>query len=259
MKRILMAAALTLAAGEQLMAADLPPAPAPPPRAPATYVPTIAPVYNWTGIYIGGNIGYQWASQGTITDSFGVDYTVGRASNGSFLGGGQVGANYQINALVIGVEGDFEWAANHNNNGNGVTIPGTVPGFGGQVIQVTSNNRWLTTLTGRFGFAADRVLFYAKGGGAWVGNSNFTVTNATTNFSVATSSGSSNTGWTAGAGVEWAFAENWSTKLEYNYVGLSNTTYTVPATAPFGLANDVFSVGSRNIQTITAGINFIFH
>jgi outer membrane immunogenic protein len=255
MKRILMAAALALAAGSQVMAADLPPAPPPPPRAPAAYVPVVLPVYNWTGFYIGGNIGYQWASQGSISDSQnpGVDFNVGRASNGSFLGGGQIGANYQINAVVLGVEGDFEWAANHNNNGNGVVLPIT-----GQTIQVTSNNRWLTTLTGRFGFAADRVLFYIKGGGAWVGNSNFTVTNATTGFAVATSSGSTNTGWTAGAGVEWAFAENWTTKLEYNYVGLSSTTYTVPSTSIL-LPGDVFTTGSRNIQTITAGINFIFH
>ena len=255
MKRIIVTGMLSFVAAGYALAADLPPAPPPPPRAPSVYVPVAPPPFSWTGFYIGGNFGGQWASQGNITDSLdpGISFNAGRASNGSFLGGGQVGANYQFNAFVVGVEGDFEWAANHNNNGNGVVVPSI-----GQTIQVTSNNRWLTTLTGRFGFAADRLLFYGKAGGAWVGNSNFTVTNATTGFAIATSNGSSNTGWTAGAGVEWAFAENWSTKLEYDYVGLSNNSYTVPATSSI-LPNDVFTASNHNIQMLTVGVNVIFH
>ena len=74
MKRILIAGALALAAGGQALAADLPPAPPPPPRAPATYIPAPIPYYNWTGFYIGGNLGYGFTSSSTLSDSQGSSY-----------------------------------------------------------------------------------------------------------------------------------------------------------------------------------------
>jgi outer membrane immunogenic protein len=246
------ALSVLLAMSMAAKAADLPVRPPPAPAyAPPVYAP---PPFSWTGFYIGGNLGGAWGSQGSITDSLnGIDFNAGRASNGAFTGGGQVGANYQFNNFVAGIEADFDWFANHNNNGNGVLVPSI-----GQTIQVTSNDRWLTTVAGRFGFAADHLLYYGKAGGAWVGNGNFTVTDATTGASVATSSGGTNTGWVAGAGVEWAFAPHWTGKLEYDYVGLSSKSYTVPAGAPV-LANDTFSTSSRNVQMVTAGINYLFN
>jgi outer membrane immunogenic protein len=61
-----------------------------------------------------------------------------------------------------------------------------------------------------------------------------------------------------GAGIEWAFANNWSAKLEYDYLGLGSQTFTVPAGSPF-LANDIFTVSNRNIQMVKVGINYLFN
>ena len=89
MKRILIASAVAFAAGGQALAADLPPPPmAPPPRAPAMYVP-VAPVYIWSGFYIGGNLGAGWNSGGSVSDTFwqhphgnGADHQVSRRRPG---------------------------------------------------------------------------------------------------------------------------------------------------------------------------------
>lgn len=223
-------------------AADLrvkapPPAPVPPP-------------FSWSGFYIGGNLGGAWAQRNETDSRFGLNFDNGN-NNGVFIGGGQVGFNYQINNFVLGVEGTFDWAAN-NNNTAGVVIP-TVG-----TIQVTSNNRWISTLAARFGVAYDRVLFYGKAGGGWVGADSFTVTNLTTGTSITGSSNNTNSGWLLGAGLEWAFTDNWSARFEYDYLGLGSRTFTVPVGAPF-LGGDTFTAGNRNVQMATVGINYRFN
>jgi outer membrane immunogenic protein len=251
MKKLLRATALTsLLLGTSLAAkaADLPPAQPMAPRAPVAYIPA-APMFSWTGFYIGGNVGGGW-SRGNVTDSlFGVNFDNGNSA--SFLGGGQVGGNYQIGSFVIGAEADFDWFANNNNSSNGTTVPG------GAVLQASANNRWETTLAARFGYAWDHALFYGKAGGGWVGAGNFTVTNVTSGASGALSNSNTNVGWLVGAGVEYAFTQNWTAKLEYDYLALNNATYTV--TVPgIGLA-DTFTNGGRNVQTVTVGINYLFN
>jgi outer membrane immunogenic protein len=251
MKRVLFALVTGLLCG-QALAADLP-MPAPP-RAPAAYIP-VAPPFSWTGIYIGGNAGAAW-NRGTVSDAAGNSFTL-PSNNAVFAGGGQVGGNWQWGAIVLGVEGQFDWLANQNNASAGLSVLNTVTGTN-DTINVVSKDRWLTTLTGRIGFAADHWLFYAKGGGAWVGNQSFTVNDTTTpGASFTTSNGGWNTGWTVGGGIEWAFAGPWSAKIEYDYIQLSSNSFTVPATSPF-LPNDVFTTGSRNIQTALFGINYRF-
>ena len=252
MKGMMIFGALALLFGEQALAADLPPPMAPPPRAPAAYMPA-PPPFSWTGFYIGANLGAGW-NHGNVMDSgFGVNWGLNNST--TFVGGAQVGGNYQIGSFVLGVEGDFDWFANNNNSGGGVTT--TLPGgVGATTLQGSSNGRWLTTLTGRAGFALDRVLFYAKGGGAWVGSNNFTLSNVPTGATVSFGNSNTNTGWTAGAGVEWAFWENVTARLEYDYVGLSNSSLTVPA--GFAIAPDVFSTSNRNISMVTVGINYLF-
>jgi outer membrane immunogenic protein len=246
MKRVAFALATGLLCG-QALAADLP-MPAPP-RAPAAYIP-VAPPFSWTGIYIGGNAGAAW-NRGSFSDAAGNGFTL-PTSNAVFTGGGQVGGNWQMGALVLGVEGQFDWLANQNNASAGIAFPPS-----GDVIQVISKDRWLTTLTGRIGVAADHWLFYAKGGGAWVGNHSFTVNDTTNGQSVSSSSGAWNTGWTVGGGIEWAFAGPWSVKLEYDYIKLSSNSFTVPATSTF-LPNDTFTTANRNIQTVLFGVNYRF-
>ena len=115
MKRLVLASvALCVGAGSAALAADLPPPYVAPPRAPATYVPVI-PLYNWSGFYIGGNLGAGWNSGGSVSDTFGSTFT-GSGQTTKFLGGGQVGVNYEFyGGVVIGAEAMFDWLPNTTN------------------------------------------------------------------------------------------------------------------------------------------------
>jgi outer membrane immunogenic protein len=254
MKRVAFAVALSVGAGTAALAADLPP-PAPMPRAPATYVPVVAPPYNWSGFYIGGNLGVGWNGGGSVSDTFGSTFS-GSGQTVKFLGGGQVGVNYQFwGGVVIGAEAMFDWLPNTTN-----TFTATEGALGGApapgtIASATFNNRWLTTATGKLGYAWDRVLVYGKAGGAWVGaaSPNLTVGGAGQTLN---SSTTNNLGWTAGIGVEWAFYGGWSARAEYDYIGLQNQSLTVAAGGPF--AGDTININNRSINMFTAGINYKF-
>jgi outer membrane immunogenic protein len=232
MKRIMLAAAFALAVGGQALAADLPQPAPPPPRAPATYVPAAIPYYNWGGIYIGINGGYGFGR----SDWTAVGGTTGTFNTSGFLGGGTVGANFQAAAFVFGVEGDIDWT-NLSGNASAANCP---PGC-------TTSSNYLGTGRVRAGYAFDRILIYATGGGA-VGNVKAAVgggfgSNSNTEF-----------GWTAGLGVEAAFAPNWTAKVEYLYVDLANGTCTTACIAAgFGTANVTFTE-----SLIRAGVNYKF-
>ena len=163
MKRILIASAVAFAAGGQALAADLPPPMAPPPRAPAMYVPVV-PLYNWTGFYLGGNLVFRLDTRGSFNSPAGT--SVSTTTSTSFLGGAQVGVNYEFGGgVVIGAEAMFDWLPNTKNTVNCKQRCKRRKSR----RSATINNRWLTTATGKLGYAWDRVLLYAKGGGAWVG------------------------------------------------------------------------------------------
>jgi outer membrane immunogenic protein len=251
MKRIFLSGItlLALTAGSA-GAADLGQAPvykAPPPLAPAPF--------SWTGFYIGGNIGAAWADTNITDVTQGVSF--GRnGNNGAFIGGGQVGFNYQFASnFVLGLEWDFDWAANNNNTRTGVFFPAVTT----DTFAVSSNDRWITTVAARFGYAVDHWLFYGKAGGGWVGNNNFTITDLTTGASLTgTGNSSTNGGWLLGAGVEWAFANNWTAKLEYDYLELSSRTVTVPLFSPI-LAGDTINIGNNSVQEVKVGINYLFN
>ena len=218
--------------------------------------PPLVPVFSWTGFYVGANIGGAWANSNWNDTLFLTNFN-NNHNNGVFIGGGQIGGNYQIGIFVIGGEWDFDWAGN-NNGGTGVVIPAV------GTIVVSNNNRWITTVAARFGYAVDHWLLYGKVGGGWVGNNNLTVTNVTTGVSLTcgnfTNCGNNNNngGWLVGAGAEWAFAPNWSVKFEYDYLGLGNRTFFIPATAPF-LAGDTFTSNNRNVQMLKVGVNYLFN
>ena len=103
------------------------------------------------------------------------------------------------------------------------------------------------------------MLLYGKAGGGWVGSNNLTVTNLTTGASFTCGSflnncgNNNNGGWLVGAGFEYAFTNNWTVKAEYDYLGLGNRTFAVPATAPF-LAGDTFTSNNRNVQMVKIGV-----
>jgi outer membrane immunogenic protein len=221
-----------------------------PPLLPPAQPVYVAPVFTWTGFYIGGNAGVAW-TKGQVTDSLG-DISFNYGQNAVFAGGGQIGANYQLNWLVVGLEADFDWLANNHNSSSAALVPNV------GTIQVSANDRWLTTLAARIGVADNNWLFYAKGGGGWVGVNNFTLTNVSTGASISFSNSNSNSGWLAGAGIEWAFAPNWTARVEYDFLGLSNQSLTVPPGAPF-LVGDAITTTNRDVQTLTVGVNYLFN
>lgn len=253
MKRFLIAGALAFAAGGQAIAADLPPPSAPPPRAPATYVPA-GPAYNWSGFYIGVNGGYGFASAtGTTTvtnNTAGLNGAVPTSSNNinGFLVGGTVGANWQINALVLGLEADADWSGQQSTSSASCGA--------GCTLSESTKIPWLGTARLRAGYAFDRVLVYVTGGGA--------VTNFTDSLSANAGAGSfglasvSQTafGWTAGAGIEAAFAAGWSAKVEYLFV---DTSLSANGTiAPLIGGGNVNVSAPLKDNLVRAGLNYKF-
>jgi outer membrane immunogenic protein len=243
MKRLGLFIAALSAIGGQALAADFPPPPgAPPPLAPAGYYPVV-PFYNWSGFYIGGNLGVGW-NKASVSDSAGSAFSTLNNTT-TFLGGAQFGGNYQFgpsgSGVVVGAEAMFDWLPNTQN-----TVTATNSGTN---LTATINNRWITTATGKLGYAWDRVLLYGKGGFAWVSNSN-----STAPFTASTNSTS--WGWTGGIGVEWAFAGNWSARAEYDFIGLQNQTLGLPTATGTPFFNDTITINNRSIQMVTAGVNY---
>ena len=220
---------LAALAAAPAIAADLPlkAPPAPPP----------VPAFSWTGFYIGANIGGAFTHD-TLTDNLtGASLS---SDNDGFIGGGQVGYNWQINSWVLGIEGVIDGTTLSR------TGPGVVTGIG--TLQGHTSTDWISTLTGRVGYAADRWLWYAKGGGAWAQES-ASITNLGTGASVSASN--TRSGWTVGGGIEWAFAQQWSAKLEYDFVRLDNSNFNT-------FAGDTLTF-RRDINMVMAGVNYRFN
>jgi outer membrane immunogenic protein len=232
----------SLVAGSAL-AADLPPAAPAPPRAPAVYVPVL-PVYNWAGIYVGINGGWGWGNAKYTANSVGTfTGTTGSLSDNGGVVGGTLGVNFQAGGFVFGVEGDWDYSAINTGTTSSLC------NFSGNC---QTGNNWLATARGRAGYAADRVLFYATAGGAFA--------NVQTNFNGVTT-GHTQSGWTAGGGIEWAFADNWTAKIEYLYVNLGNGSVsctTAACLAASGGPAIPVSVGLTE-NLIRAGVNFKFN
>jgi outer membrane immunogenic protein len=237
MKRILMAGAVALVAGTQAFAADLPPPMAPPPRAPAAYIP-VSPAYNWSGFYIGLNTGYGFGDS-TWNTPFGNSPSF--AVNGA-MAGATVGWNYQIGQLVLGIEGDYDW---QNLRGAENT---TCPTLGAGIVNCATSSNWYGTFRGRVGYAMDRILLYATAGGA--------VTDI--RASTAAQSWTSNTelGWAAGAGIEGAITDNLTAKVEYLFTDYSNGACTTASCSTTGVANTGSVKFYENM--VRAGLNYKF-
>jgi len=204
-------------------------------RQPITKAPIMAS-YNWSGFYIGGHLGGGWGEKDWVAVGFGP---LGAHDVDGFIGGGQVGINYQVGALVLGIEADFSWADLKGSHVDTV--------FGGNNL---TNVDWFGTVTGRIGYAWDRTLLYVKGGGAWA-HDKYTITSGGLFFAGANDT---NWGWTIGGGLEYGMTPNWSLKLEYNYLSFdtNRVTFVPVAGAPFDRDVD------QNIHVLKAGINYRF-
>jgi len=212
---IALLAATTLGVGAAA-AADLPT------KAPM-YSP--APVFSWTGFYVGVNAGYGWAN----TSVTGV---AGSSNLNGFLGGGQIGYNWQgASPLVLGVEADFQGTGqSRTDTALGITVDQKLPWFG--------------TVRGRIGYAFDRTMIYATGGLAYL---NYKM--SVSQLGVTVSDDASRAGWTLGGGVEWMFAPQWSTKLEYLYIDTGDTSVTLFGVPFTGRAKD---------NIVRVGLNYHF-
>jgi outer membrane immunogenic protein len=170
------------------------------PRGPA-YRPPPPPIpfFNWTGFYAGAHLGVGWSDDG------------GGGSSSGFLGGGQVGFNYQINQWVLGVEADIAGTTIKDSASATVVGPGAV-----LTGRADASLDWVSTLAPRLGYAFDRWLVYGKFGGAWAHAS--ATASAAINGVVVGSASVDQTvsGWVLGVGTEYALRDNWTAKIEYN-------------------------------------------
>ena len=210
MKKILLASVALLGFAGAASAADLPVRSAPP-------APIIAavPVFTWTGFYVGVNAGYGWNSNDSITVG-GVRFDLD--DEGGFVGGAQAGYNYQIGSFVVGREGDIQYADfggddRFDFDGDGIADDDF------------NNSDWFGTVRARAGVAFDRALIYATGGFAFADDA---------------------TGWTVGGGLEYAFTNNLSAKVEGLYVNLDQDDNFL------GIDNDA------EFGVVRAGLNFRF-
>jgi outer membrane immunogenic protein len=215
--------------------------------------------FSWTGCYVGGHVGGAWESK-NATDPVllvqdnpnfgGPGTTVGTTTthvgpSGAVIGG-QIGCDYQFSPnFVAGIEGAASGGTMKGSTRVG--LPASVP----DTALVTAKTNFIPSVTARLGFAADHWLFYAKGGVAWAADKySVTGTYAGTPFDF--EGLSTRTGWTGGAGVEWAFADDWSARLEYDYYGFGTQTVTMNDTTN-GLGP--LSI-KQSIQTVKLGVNF---
>lgn len=257
MKRfVLTAAAIVVCANGSAGAADLPVKAAPAP----------APTYSWTGCHIGVNAGGKWgylrgaeyfpAASGPGGPSDPAAFTFDNVQNptGSGIGGGQVGCDYQIGYGVFGIEGDGDWQRFSQTVGVGPVVPGD---------QFTATSHWQSSLRGRAGYASDRVLIYATGGVTWTGLTLDTSFAPSAGLPGAAASDKETlTGWTAGAGMEFALTNNLLIGLEGRYNLYDMKVFNTGLVATAGTGPFTFAPTTTNMRLssaeLTARLNWKF-
>lgn len=250
-----------------------------------------APIFTWTGFYVGLNagMGFRGSNNGGSDRVFdngggapvapgliaGINADLALAGrrggdDAGFTGGAQIGYNWQFGALVLGVEADINYL-DRGNGDRGYTIlnlAGT-----GTDLTVAGNNRgsdFFGTLRGRVGYAFDRTMIYATGGLAYSDGGNrrggAIVTDPGAGNAIlatyTTRGSSKDYGFAVGAGVEHAFSNNWTAKLEYLYVDLDgggSQRYTsVGNGAPFDNITGVRRGDDNGMHIVRVGLNYKF-
>ena len=245
-------AAIAMAVAVPALAADMAPRYSKAPMAPPVMV------YNWTGCYIGGNVGGGWArTDQTLVTRLGVvtplDY--GRSEGDNVIGGAQIGCDYQFAGnFVVGVQGMFDFGR----------IDSTHPIAAAPTFTSVNRTKDMFTATGRVGYLfAPQLLGYVKGGGAWarIDHNIFQPGGVLLSESA---TGVDRQGWTVGGGLEWMFAPGWSVFGEYNYmdfgrkdIGFIAAPATLPPFTP-GLPSEVVST-RLTIQQALVGVNYKFN
>jgi outer membrane immunogenic protein len=246
MKKILMASAALLTMVASASAADLYA------KAPAH----VAPVNNWTGFYIGANAGYAGGETELGLGVPGLGSVALTNTSSGFVGGGQIGYNWQAGSLLYGLEADIQGSNVKSTSGLGAL--GGLGGGGGVglgVGDIGSTTNYFGTVRGRFGVMPwERSVLYVTGGLAYGQTSTSFLLPLGDNTKI---------GWTVGAGLEYMIAPNWSVKTEYLYVDLGKDDVDLGALGAFGGGGGgVVPVGTLTEQTrmhvVRAGVNYHF-
>jgi len=201
---------------------------------PYTKAPVLPAMYDWSGFYLGINGGGGWAHNCYSMAVTGLTDGCNTGSGGIF--GGQLGWRTQASWLVWGFDIQGEWAGIKGSN-VGVTFPGTV---------FTTKTNGLMSIAATAGYAANNVLFYARGGGGWSSNNVSATTGAPLSLYEAR--------WGAllGAGIEYGLTPNWTIGVEYNHYFLGALTDMV-GPSPTGER-----VSQNGLDTVTARLNYKF-
>jgi outer membrane immunogenic protein len=226
----------------------------------ATKAPAVAPIayYNWTGCYVGGHVGWGWGKKDVSTGDIpalgaGNTFLAFGDDVDGFLGGVQAGCNYQINPnWVIGVEGQYSWA---NLKGDFSRDPFLTGKIGRGTFSARTD--WTATLAGRVGYAWDRWMIYGKAGVAWAGDK-YDIAGLRTLTPYFLNGSETRTGWMIGVGLEYAFWNNWSAKVEYDYLDFGNKAVTLT-----GLFAGVVAIRTnvdidQQIHVVKVGLNYRF-
>jgi opacity protein-like surface antigen len=175
--------------------------------------PRMPLVAQWTGVYLGGNLGGAFSEEKAVTP-------LGPWSPNSsgVFGGGQLGYNFMVAPnWLIGIEGELDSSAAQGT----VVIPNMVA-----AATITSNHRWYSSLEGRLGFSQGPWLVYAKGGAAWI-DVDYRMTGSFNGMTAMASANNTAIGWTLGTGLEYMWAPGWSAKAEYDFLdfGTQNVAF----------------------------------
>jgi outer membrane immunogenic protein len=209
-----------------------------------------APVYNWTGMYIGANAGYGWGDVGISCTGFCErnDFIPPKPAGAIF--GVQIGTNYQTGMWVWGIESDFSAMLAKDTT----TFPSLDSGK--DIDRLTSRYDWLGTLRARGGIANGPALFYGTGGLAAAGVSHTYFLGVGDVEGFERSNQQARFGWTVGGGIEYAFQPNWSIKLEYLHVKLQDTKIHIDQGGGQGPQSDLRF--QNEFDVVRAGINYRF-
>lgn len=239
--------------GSVALAADLSP-PQPPP-------PPLPPPFTWTGIYVGGQVGYAWAADDFNNFGFDpvsrlfVNSTIRNNPNG-VIGGAHLGSQVQFNQLVLGIEGSVDGTSLNS------TAVGTIPVvFKASQLSASLSDDVQGSIRGKIGIAWDRLLLYGTGGVSFGGfNTDFDLTapNRRPPFFAATNTSSTRVGWTAGGGVQYAAANNWWYFIEYRFTDFGTLHNSLLANE---LPPGAFFNGNRRLQEnqVQAGFSYRFN
>ncbi len=210
--------------------------------------PAIAPIWNWSGCFVGGHVAGLWAksTEWIVRTPNGAFFgqSLGGHAIDSWIGGAQAGCDYQFSGgFVIGIQGDYAWADAQGSHDSALE-------FG---VAYHSKVRSLASVTGRVGYAWDRFLGYVRGGGAWERDDYWATTIV---LGTAYTARETRPGWTVGVGGEYAFSNFLSAFVEYNYYDFGSRLIAfTPQVAGLGPAYlDIKETKS----TVRAGLNFRF-